>query len=160
MHVYKATLLAAGRAQSSNTQTAEDMRHGAQLLQLRLAALINELKKTELENILSSEQGALFLKHAAQAGCKLILGQPRVQASLQRRLLGPTLETIFFSASPWLMVPRESSWRDARAVVLIRFVLELLVVHPFMLVACSLYPPFKDWLEGLDVGEDANASRN
>ena len=127
--------------------TAEEIRHVALLLQLKAAALLNQLTKAELENVLNGDKGAQALKAATQAGCKLLLGQPRLQASLQRRFQGPEIDFLFYSTTPWLDLLTWSSWWQSRLARLAFFIFNAAVIHPMFMLACALWPPLKAWLE-------------
>lgn len=151
---YRASMAAANRAQSSNTEIAEQLRDTSERLQLKAAGLAEQLSKAELEGLLESPLGSVSLQKATESNCKQMIARPRVQTFLQARYLGAQLSFLFSQGTAWFIdvvhVPGQGLKYDffkARLFQGTVLMLNLLLVHPPLLVACGLVPPLVQTLK-------------
>ena len=83
--------------------------------------------------------------HCAEPRCKLLLGRPRVQQYLRQHFQGACLTLIVDVTNPLVEYSTQHHGRidfeKSRVVQAFLLLLNLLFVHPMMLVACGVYPP-------------------
>ena len=129
----------ARKLRTLDTVSSEELRIGADRLQLAVPASLGELNdQQEVNRLLHSPDGALLLPLAVRAECKLLLAQPSVQHFLNAEWLGPLIdEWVHKSPTPHLYLLRGF------------FLLLLFLPQLLLLPVISFYPPFKKRLERL-----------